>query len=136
MLKIIVSKYIKMQSFTNKEKNKNKISIFNFRWSYCNRFVWKYMYPYFSTVAYFSCHCSPPYFYLSRRDPRKFKYWLEIFYFLFIIYLVEVRAFTMVLLNILAFSTLKSYFIYFITSLYNNQYQIFYIFFITSLKMI
>ena len=41
----------------------------------------------------------------------------RIFFFFF--FFVEVRAFTVMVLKILAFSTSKSYFIYFTTSLYN-----------------
>ena len=43
---------------------------------------------------------------------------LAMIYLLF--FVVEIRAFTVVVLNILAFSTLKSYFTYFATPLYNT----------------
>ena len=62
-----------MQSFTNKDKNKNKIMFFLILG------------------------------------------WLGFFFFL-----VEVRAFTVLMLKILVFSISKSYFIYFTTSLYNT----------------
>ena len=80
-----------MQSFTNKDKNKNKIMFF------------------FNTRL------------------------VRIFFFL-----VEVKAFTVMVLKILAFSTSKSNFIYFITSLCNipNIKSSTIFFFITSFKLI
>ena len=63
---------------------------------------------------------------------------LAIIFFFFL--LVEVRAFTLVVLKILAFSTSKSYFIYFTTSLYNTPNIkcsfLKFFFFITSSKII
>ena len=54
-----------------------------------------------------------------------------------IIFLVEVREFTLVVLKILAFGTSKSYFIYFTTSLYNTaNNKCFIYFFTTSFKII
>ena len=41
--------------------------------SYYNRFVGKYMHPYFSIMRCISCHCSSPGFYLSSCDPSGFK---------------------------------------------------------------
>ena len=48
---------------------------------------------------------------------------------------VEVRVFTVVVLKFLAFSTSKSHFIYFTTSLYNTLNIKCSIFFITHLKL-
>ena len=70
-----------MQSFTNKEKNKNK------------KQTNKIMFFFFLIL---SC--------------------LGFFFFFW----VEIRAFTVVVLEILAFSTSKNYFIYFTTPLYNT----------------
>ena len=52
------------------------------------------------------------------------------------IFSAKVRAFTVVVLKILAFSTSKNYFIYFTTSLYNTTNIKCSIFFITSFKII
>ena len=49
-------------------------------------------------------------------------------------YFIEIRAFTMVVLKILAFSTSKSHFIYFTTSLYNTPNIKCYIFLSIHLK--
>ena len=46
--------------------------------------------------------------------------WLGFFIFIFIFIDVEIRAFIVVVLKILTFSTLKNYIIYFTTSLYNT----------------
>ena len=52
------------------------------------------------------------------------------------IFIFEVKAFTVVILKTLAFSTSKSYFIYFIILLYNTLNIKCSYFFITSFKII
>ena len=54
--------------------------------------------------------------------------WLELLLLFCFVLFVEVRAFTVMVLKLLAFSTSKNYFIYFTTSLYNThniKYSIF-----------
>ena len=48
--------------------------------------------------------------------------WLGFFFF----FLVEVRAFIVVMLKLLAFNTLKNYFLFYHPTLQYTQYQMFY----------